>query len=330
MIDAKTAPTIANLTIYKYVCYNLKMNSLRSSERNHRSQPDRHYDENPQVTALLGSAGLNAVDMQLFENLRNQGFTSFVHGSIMQNRIRPGSDVDFTIIGKSINEMDPELRDTLIPGVLAAKSLGRRIDYISTSVLGQSGRKLSLHISEDSFRESYPVLDKPFASEFRSGQHAKSGPRAYFLPAADQSGNTRLINFVSESTSIGGDGSTITDIPQTGILEVAGDSLVTDGQIKQSVRVDKIFRLNAEGQLEDYPADSPEKLVILGLEHDKMVSDTPLFNDDKAFERLVRQPAQRSEEAIGQFAAINPAVLVKQLYRDLAQYWPKVKPNKPR
>lgn len=286
--------------------------------------------ENPQITTMLGSAGLTAIDRQLFDNLYQQNHAIFVHGSIIANRIKPTSDIDFTIVGAH-EDMPADIRDTLIPGFLAAKSL-RAIDYVSTSIQSQKGRKISMHISEPDFRETYPRIDKPYATEYRPAKHAKSGDRKYFLPGITREGDIRLINFLCISDAIGHDGSTVTDVPQTGHVVVKGDSIFTgdDNQPHPSIRADGIIRIKSTGELDEVPADSAEEVAILGLEFDKMMSDTSMYNDAYAEQWYVKDPAARSMAVVGEFAQTDPSVVTNRLFDELAKHWSKVKPHKQR
>lgn len=289
-------------------------------------EQDRGPVENPKITALLGSAGLTAVDFQLFDRLYQQNQSIFVHGSIIEDRITPKSDVDFTIIGK-VNDISPELRETLMPGLIAIQGL-RSIDYTSTSIRSQDGRKISMHISDPDFRETHPLTDKPFATEYRPGIHAKTSPRKYFLSGTDRDGNIRLINFLCDSEAIGNDGSTITDIPQTGKLTLKGKSIYINGNEKSNIIADEIIRLTPSGDTDTTPSDTSEDIMILGLEFDKMLSDTSMYNNPDAEQRFVSKPITRSMEAIGEFTKTDPAVVTNRLFGELARHWKKIKPNK--
>ena len=295
--------------------------------RKHPEQ-ERGPVENPQIIALLGSAGLNAVDLQLFDRLRQQDQSIFVHGSIMAGRITERSDIDFTVIGDR-NAIAPELRDTIMLGLAAAEQQ-RAIDYVSTVVYGQDGRKISMHMSEPSFREAHPAINKPYATEYRPGIHAKVGPRKYFLSGADRDGNIRLINFVSESEVIGSDKSTVTDIPQTGLLTLKDGLVYVDGKKKSNMTFDEIIRLRADGSMDTMSSADSEEVMILGLEFDKMQSDKSIYNDPDAEQRFVKDPSTRSMDAIGEFTKTDPSVITNRLFSELAGHWSKVKPNKPR
>lgn len=283
----------------------------------------------PQVVALLGSAGLTAVDLQLFDRIHQMNHHVFVHGSIMANRITDTSDIDFTIVGRSV-DLSAELHEALMPGLDAAQ-LVRPIDYTSTSVRSQAGRKVSMHISEPDFRYAYPILHAPFATEYRPGMHAKNGPRNYFLSGTDVEGNPRLVNFTCESTPAGTDGGMITDIPQTGKLILKGDTVIVDGKVKADVVASHVIRLWADGEPDDKtPADAAEEIMILGLEYDKMQSDTSMYDDPTAADRFVKDPALRSMKAIGEFTKIDPAAITGRLFGELAKHWHQIKPNKQR
>lgn len=289
---------------------------------------ERGFDKNPKITTLLGSAGLTAVDFQLFDRLYQQGQSVFVHGSIMADRITPHSDIDFTVIGE-MAEISPELRSTLMPGIDAALEM-RDIDYISTSVRSQDGRKISMHVSEPEFRANHPVLDKPYATEYRPGIHAKSSARKYFLSSTTRDGDVRLINFLCDSENVGTDGSTVTDIPQTGRLTLRGDTVFMQGKKKHNMIAEQVIRVRADGREDTTPSMEAEDLMILGLEFDKMQSDTSMYSDSVAEQQYVTDPIKRSMEALGEFSATDPAIITNRLFSELAKHWRKVKPNKSR
>lgn len=291
-------------------------------------EQDRSAIENPRIITLLGSAGLTAVDLQLFDRLYQQGFETFVHGSIIADRIKPTSDIDFTVIG-DFKEMPPDLLDTLMPGYTAINGL-RAIDYVSTSVRSQEGRKISMHISEPEFRETHPIIEKPFATEYRPSIHAKSGPRNYFLSGADRAGNIRLVNLLCQSEPIGTDGSTVTDIPQTGRLILQGSTVIVDGHEKPNITAPDVIRLHADGTPDESHTPSAEEIMILGLEFDKMSSDTPMYNNPEAEQRFVKNPAARSMEALGLYTQTDPSVITNRLFNELARHWATIKPNKAR
>lgn len=319
-----------NVALYITLCQSLYMTTSKTPDQRRMQYPeqDRSIVENPRIITLLGSAGLTAVDLQLFDRLYQQGFETFVHGSIMADRIKPTSDIDFTVIG-DFKEMPADLRDTLMPGYTAVRSL-RRIDYVSTSVRSQEGRKISMHLSEPDFRDTYPVLEAPFATEYRPGIHAKSGSRNYFLSGATHEGSIRLVNLLCESEAIGNDGSTVTDIPQTGRLILKGNSVLVDGREKPGITVPDIIRLHPDGTLDESSSPSAEEIMTLGLEFDKMSSDTPMYHNPDAEQRFVKSPATRSMEALGLYTQTDPSVITNRLFSGLAEHWTKIKPNKAR
>lgn len=216
-----------------------------------------------------------------------------------------------------------------MPGLIAVRGI-RAIDYISTSIRSQDGRKISMHISEPDFRETHPIVDKPYATEYRPGMHAKTGPRKYFLSGADRDGNIRLINFLCDSDSVGNDGSTITDVPQTGRLMLKGNSIFISGKEKTGITADEVIRLRSDGQPDTMSSIDAEEVMILGLEFDKMLSDTSMYNDPAAEQRFVKKPITRSMETIGKFTQTDPTVITNRLFGELAKHWSKVKPHKSR
>lgn len=287
-----------------------------------------NLEKNPHVVGLLGNAGLNATDLQIFENLRSRGWSVSIHGSIVDGRITKKSDIDFTLIG-DLHTMPEDLRDTLMPGLFAAQALGN-IDYISTSIRSQRGRKMSLHISEPAFRVNYPQLDRPYATEYRPAVHAKQGERAYFLPGVDENRGSYLVNFVSTSRTLGGDGSTVTNIPQTGRLTLDDEIVLIGGERKDGLAAERVIYISPSGQVDENPHNLSEEITILGLEFDKMQSDRSLYIDPRDEKRFIAEPIERSMEAVGDFTKTNPTVITSQLFHHLADHWRKVKPNKTR
>lgn len=75
------------------------------------------------------------------------------------------------------------------------------------------------------------------------------------------------------------------------------------------------------------PLADPKEMMILGLEFDKMLSDTSMYNDQEAEKIFVKHPIARSMEAIGDFTQTNPSVVVSRLFGEPARHWPKVKPD---
>lgn|SRR3989344_1380036 len=106
-----------------------------------------------EIAKLLDVAGLMSPDLQIFHDLRAHGFSTFVHGSVLNSELRDVSDVDFAIIGDFAN-ISPALRDQLIPD--ADDGLLKTIDYISVSKSSAQGRRMSLHIEKPDFRDEYP------------------------------------------------------------------------------------------------------------------------------------------------------------------------------
>lgn len=314
------------VVLYAYMAY------MDNEAPNFDTEQGRGALHNPRIATLLGSAGLTAVDLQFFDGLHDYRQSVFVHGSIMADRLTPTSDVDFTVVGE-FNDISPDLRDFLMPGLIAARGL-HQVDYVSTAIRSQHGRKVSLHMSEPSFRENYPTTEKPFATEFRPSRHAKSGDRKYFLPGIDQSGNIHLVDFLCRSDRVGQDGSTLTDIPQTGLMVLNGKSIYIDDKEKTNIIANQVIKIRPDEELDSETSDYSTEVMMLGLEFDKMQSDTLMYNnsssDIESERRFVHAPSRRSLEAVGEFAELDPTVVIQQLFGALAKYWPQIRPHKSR
>lgn len=281
----------------------------------------------PRLVTLLGSAGLTEVDIQIFDNLRNQGMSVFIHGSIVAKRLTPKSDIDFSIIGK-LEDLSPKLIDTLIPNICSVSEY-RNVDYYSTSIVSQNGRKLSLHISEPDFRDNHPA-NIPYSTEYRTDRHSKQGDRKYFLPGVDRAGVIHLINFVCSDETINGINGTFTNIPQTGRFTLDGNSVYVGDEKANSMSIDKVIKISQDGKVSDEITHSEADVMILGLEFDKMQSDTPLYNDPSATKRYVYNPTKRCMDFVGEFSGNDPNAVTQRLFSELAKYWNIIKPNKTR
>jgi hypothetical protein len=263
--------------------------------------------------------------MQTLNDFRDQGFAILVHGSTVKGLATARSDIDFSMIGaQTFSELAarfaPELSDYGVP----------EIDYISTGIISENGRKISIHASLPAFRETYPTKDRPYAVEYRPQNNAKSGARRYFLPAIAKDKSIRLINFECSSETIGENSGTITEIPQTGKITIKGDTIFS-GDKRLTMLAAEIIRLTIDGETDSsMSSDTAEELAILGLEEDKIrCPEVPLYDDWHA-QRYVTEPIARSEKFIGAFIESDPEPTIRELYRQLAIYWPKVKPNKSR
>lgn len=288
-----------------------------------------HID-NPQLVAVLGAAGITAVDIELFRSLSEKGFSVYIHGSVAENRIRATSDIDFSVIGNFSN-LPLDVRDTIMPG-LGRASETDRVDYVSTSMRSQNGRKLSLHISEPQFRHDYPTIERPFATEYRPALHKKIGTRSYVLAAADKSGHVHLMDIMCSGNQFE-DGAALTQTPQTGLFPILGAAIIDGEKPHETMTVRHLLRIQPNGDVVEDPhvsSEEPYEVMSLGLEYDKMQSDTPLFPDHEKDTENVRQPMARSMDAVAEFTSTEPSVITSRMMDGLAQHWYKFKPNKPR
>ncbi len=297
------------------------------------SQPHEEHKENPMVAALLGSVGLTAVDLQLFRTLKVEcGASILIHGSLMENRFRDKSDIDFTVIG-NLDAIPEDIRDTLMPRSLDAAAIAN-IDYISTSTIGQQGRKLSLHFSNPSFRMGYATSGQATANEYRPAKHAKTGARNYLLPTMSEDNDILLVNFACGSESINNGQGSITTTPQTGRFTIDGELIYAeDNHDTPAMEAANIIKITTNGDVSRGPQKKSVEVVVLGLEFDKMQSDTPLYRDsftNGEYELYVTNPIRRSMQMVEDYTGINSTVATKSLFEALGKYWSEIKPNKTR
>lgn len=140
----------------------------------------------------------------------------------------------------------------------------------------------------------------------------------------------RLINFMCESETVGDDAGTLTDIPQTGVFTLKGSDVYIDGKVKSNMVASEVIRLSQTGDLQEEDSLNAEEVMILGLEFDKMQSDTSMYKDSDAELRFVERPTVRSLKAVGEFTKTDPNIASGRMLDALAQHWSKVKPNKSR
>ena len=163
----------------------------------------RNFSEDPRISAMLGSAGITALDMELFHSLRERDFSVFLHGSLVQKEgvVGATSDVDFSLVGEYAS-LPKDLIDTIAPRFSEINQI-YPVDYMSSSFFSRGGRKMSLHFNSPDFRRCYASGETgtQVAREYRPARHAKKDPRDYLLPGIDQSGNVRLLNFRCTSRS---------------------------------------------------------------------------------------------------------------------------------
>lgn len=285
---------------------------------------------NQKTSAILGLLGLTAADVEMFDDFANQNWSVFLHGSAVKGQARAKSDVDFTIVGDDFGRLE----QFFAPEIAGAQI--QDFDYISTVRFSQNGRKISLHASPVDFRATYPQIDKPYATEYRSAAHAKSGERKYFLPSANKDGDIRLINFGCESQVLAS-GATLTNTPQTGRLILRGNQIFSRGNETRNLGIGMqavdVIRLKSDGNCDYAVGNSDaEELFVLGLEEDKMrCPELSLFDDANSATKFVADPLLRAEQSLCGFLNCGQnrgKLTVKNLYAELAKYWSRIKPGK--
>lgn len=104
----------------------------------------------PELKNLLDAAGLNEQDTKLLQDFRQFGFSVSVHGSLLKNRLREISDIDFVLVG-DFSGISSSMRRELIPNITDQQL--DSIDYFSVSRISSAGRKMSLHVERGEFRK---------------------------------------------------------------------------------------------------------------------------------------------------------------------------------
>jgi hypothetical protein len=120
-----------------------------------------------------------------------------------------------------------------------------------------------------------------------------------------------------------------TTIPQTGEFMIDGaDVYLPDGQ-KVDMEVVGAVKISPNGTAE-HGIGEEFRTMVLGLEFDKMHSDTPVFRDNEGYEEYVLKPIDRSKQLIGEYVGRDGGVVVRTLFEELSRFWKDFKPNKQR
>lgn len=281
------------------------------------SEPSRRgYEKNEDTAALLETAGLVPSDLEIFQTLKEAGFSTFLHGSITADRLTERSDIDFALVG-DFAHLPSDMKDNLLPA--ASDDLLDIIHYVSTSQASENGRKMSLHIEKPEFRGEYPNIEKPYAYEYRPARHAKRGTSKYFCGGFDRNENIHLINFTCPREEY--DSGTINVIPQTGLFYLEGSMAHCGGEYPTSFTIDHIATVDPNGNEVATPGSQKlEEIMLLGVEFDKMQSDRRLFRDDNS-SRYVTMPIVRSVQAVGDFTDSEPTDILEKHSRLMSEYW---------
>jgi len=164
-----------------------------------------------------------------------------------------------------------------------------------------------------------PIIDKPYAREYRSIFNAKKrGVSKYLLCGVDRQNNIYVSYFTcpQESYTHG----TVNIIPQTGLFRVVRGSAVAGKEPAVSFPVEHVAIIDATtGVTSTSPLAHEVEILLFGLEFDKMRSDRALFSGGSG--RYVELPLQRTVEIIGRFLGGNPDQHIDECFKQLSKYW---------
>lgn len=244
---------------------------------------------------LLENAGMTSRDLQPFDELRREGFSIFLHGSIIVGEFGEGSDLDFSIIG-DLSKIPTSFKEKFLPEV--GNEILQRVDYVSIAAIAENGRKLSMHIKTPEFRLNYPDMNKPYSLEYRPENHTKNGARSYLLPGIDSNKNVYLYNLICpQELSTGGK---INYIPQVGILRILGVTATPKMTPSILYGAEHFATLDMKtGSPITDGLDKEVDIILLGLEFHKMMSETSFMNSD--VDKYAIKPIRRAIRVIGEF-----------------------------
>lgn len=260
--------------------------------------------QNP-IEHLVQKQILSEADLQIIDDLRNQGAAVFMHGTGVTGSIRANSDIDFTAIGNS------KLVFAGLPD-----NLPTSINYFSTKGLGSSGRPISIHLQTPDFRAGY--LDHPYAAEYRN-KPKNGGKSNYWISNFTNNGEYFLLKLSCPSLSV--ESGVINFTPQTGMFKVSSGQLIPQTSNNGHVNFDidpQVYVVNLTSQ-EITPIELREldgtDVVSLGLELSKMLSDTPRGDKEKELMKpYVWKPIKGVMDFVYNQSGLDPTQVIPIAY----------------
>lgn len=263
---------------------------------------------------LLEAAGLSESDMRLLHDFRAHGFSAFVHGSLIKSQLRNISDIDFVLVG-DLDHIPSSLRNEFIPDITDEQL--EIIDYFSVGKVSDGGRKMSLHIEKEAFREQYPNNQKPYAREYRPAKNLKEfGINRYLLCGLNGEGISSVfrVECPQEQLSHG----VVNTIPQTGLflLEESFMSPQNDRSINMPITHIASGSSTHSGPISVKPS---EGAMVFGLEFDKMRTDRVLYPGDT--DKFVKLPIERTLLLANEFLGKDSRQYIDEGFALLEKYW---------
>lgn len=263
---------------------------------------------------LIDEGIVDCRDLEVIDQLARSGYSVSVHGTAISGHPEERSDVDFAVIGPIVAMPDH------IAGLLSIGDTRRLtgVDYMSLKVTGVgTGRCLSLHVQEPSFRNHYPT--KPIALEYRSQPKGGNGKSKYIMSGMSRTGDYLLYQVTCPQTGLEG-GAVVNATPQCGPFIFSENGLVpADPNFSHHVfPVEESilgFDIRTGEVVETRSSDAVGVTVWQwGVEASKLLSTEPYNIQDanKQYDFNVL-PLQRVMLELFNFTGIDPITLIPLL-----------------
>ncbi len=255
---------------------------------------------------LLDAAGLNESDTEIIRDLRRYGFSALVHGSLIKSELRDVSDIDFALVG-DFSKIPSSMLGKLVPDI--KDEYLNSVDYFSIGMVSAAGRRISLHIEKSEFREQYPNNKRPYAREYRPIKNIKASRISrYLLCGFDSEGTPRVFSATCPQEQLAH--GVINIIPQTGVFLFEQETAVPESDPGVSFPITHTA----------YEPEIKNRVMVLGLELDKMRTDRSLYEESDA-ERLAVLPVERTVAMANEFLGRDSRRHIKESFALLEKYW---------
>ena len=263
---------------------------------------------------LLDAAGLNEFDTKIIHDFREYGFSAFVHGSLVKSELRDVSDIDFALVG-DFSKIPPSVREEFIPRITDEQLSS--IDYFSIGRVSAAGRKMSLHVEKAEFREQYPNGERPYAREYRPEGNIKiSKASSYLLCGFNNEGASHVFGVICPQEQL--NHGVINTIPQTGVFLFEQETMIAQKDPSISIPIMHVVPELGRQEASIEPK-AGERVMVLGLELDKIRTDRSLYHGD--VDGYTTLPIERTMAMASEFLGGDSEQRIGESFDLLGKYW---------
>lgn len=251
----------------------------------------------PEVEELFRLAELSQQDIRTIRAIEKDSKLVCAHGSGITGQLSADSDLDLLVVTDRLNQRIADQHGVDPSGV----------DYESTNIRGENGRKISLHYEQEEFRMNYG--ERPIAVEFRDTAHSKRTAQSEYSLTGIGNEGYYLIRFGCPKVVVDGKG-TYNITPQTGYFELNGHRGVPLMDGLQDHHIFNILERRiidpVTGQTYD-AADVRDTVLLHGLESNKATNDIPISQGKtEEYDLYVRPVMEHSVAMFANHLGKNP------------------------